>query len=118
MVRLSQSVQYPSQDQSPLTPDEIREGALRIEQLILARREAELLKQALTREQELAERERQLAERELSTEKQRSELASKETSIQKDRADFYEMAFKEATKGRSFGCKLAKVLTIGLAKCR
>lgn len=104
--------------QIPLSPEEIREGALRVEELILAWKETELLHEAMAKEQEFAERERQLAARELDAEKQRTAIAEKETAIQKDKAIFYEQAFKEATKGRSFGCVIAKVFTIGLARCR
>jgi hypothetical protein len=100
-----------------LSPDEIREGTLRTEQLILAWETERLLREALRRESELAERERALALRELDAQKQRTALAEKETTNQKERADFYELAFRQATKGRSAGCTVLKIFTLGLGRC-
>jgi len=101
----------------PLTPDELREATFRIEQGILSAREADLLRQTLNSQLQLIDRERDLATRELTLERERTSLANQAAAIQKDRADFYEQAFKTVSKTTSSWCKVARVFTMGLAKC-
>jgi hypothetical protein len=109
----------PSSDgnNAPLTPDELREAILRIEYGILAGKEADLLKRSMAERDTLSQREKDIAARELQTEKDRTALANQKADIEKARGDFYEGAFKSVTKGTSVGCKIARVFTLGLAKC-
>lgn len=112
------SLQEPTKSNSaPLTPDELREGILRIEQGILAAKEADLLRKSMADRDTLSQRERVVADRELDLEKQRTQLAQQTAAVEKSRGDFYENAFKAVTKKTSFGCKVARVFTLGLAKC-
>ena len=106
-----------SPDSAPLTESEKRDAVLFIEKFALQVEAERLLRESLKRQEDFAEKERALAARELDTEKQRTALTEKEVSIQKDRADFYKTAFENATKGRTLGCKVLKVFTLGLAKC-
>ncbi len=102
---------------APLTADELREGILRIEQGVLAAKEADLLRKSMADRDALSDRERAIATRELETEKQRTELAEQKAGLEKTRGDFYENAFKVVTKKTSGWCQVARVFTIGLARC-
>ncbi len=102
---------------SPLGTDELREGILRIEQGVLAAKEADLLRKSMADRDTLSQRERDIAARELETEKQRTELAQQKADIEKSRGDFYENAFKTVTKKTSGLCHVARVFTLGLARC-
>lgn len=102
---------------APLSPDELREGILRIEQGILSAKESDLLRRSIADREALAERERALAARELDTEKQRTGIAEEKAAVEKVRGDFYEQAFTTATQKTSFGCRVKRILTLGLAKC-
>lgn len=83
----------------------------------MAGKEADLLRRSMSDRNALAERERAIAARELETEKQRTELAQQKADIEKARGDFYENAFKTVTKTTSGWCQIARVFTLGLAKC-
>ncbi len=109
--------QGPPNPNAPLSPDEIREAILRIEQGILAGKEAELLRKSIADRDALSERERAIAARELETEKQRTDLAQQKADAEKTRGDFYENAFKTVTKKTSSWCQVARVFTLGLARC-
>ncbi len=113
----SPSPAVPSSNQTALSPDEIREGILRIEQGILSAREAALLRKAIIDQEGLAERERAIASRELEAERQRAALESQRAETEKARGDFYENAFKTVTKKTSTMCHIARVFTLGLARC-
>ncbi len=104
-------------ESAPLSEAEKRETVLFIEKFSLQVEAERILREALKHEREFAERERELARREIDAEKRRAELAEKEAADQKERADTYARNFKEATKGRGFGCVLKKVFTIGLGTC-
>lgn len=101
----------------PLTPNEVREGTLRIEQAILGWETEKLLRETIRRMDEISERERALANREIEAEKVRTELATKETELEKKRADFFEEAYNTATKKPGFWCGVKKFFTLGLGKC-
>jgi hypothetical protein len=101
----------------PLSPAELREGTLRIEQYILGLEEARLLRESISREQAFADKERGLAARELDTEKARTALAEMEVELQRETAEFYKKAFAATTKGRTFGCWVKKFFTLGNGKC-
>jgi len=100
-----------------LTPDELREGILRIEQGILSSKESELLRKSINDREALAERERALAVRELDVEKERTAVATQTAMVEKERGDFYENAFKTVSKGTGGWCKVARVFTLGLSHC-
>lgn len=117
MPLAGQELPKQSEPQEVLSPNEIREGILRIEQLILVWREAELLKNAIGRQEELRQREQAVSARELDLEKQRTAIAEKETALEKERADFYQAAMKALTQKRGFGCWMKKVFTAGLGRC-
>lgn len=102
---------------APLTADELREGILRIEQGILSAKEAAMLKQSIVDREALSQRERELSVRELDTERQRTDIANQRADVEHTRAEFYKNAFKTVSKGTSMKCKLARVFTLGLAKC-
>ena len=49
---------------------------------------------------------------------ERDTLLEKEKNAAVERANFYEDAYKITNKGRSFKCTMAKIFTLGMAKCR
>lgn len=72
----------------------------------------------IKRERELAAKEAANADKALELARQETELVRKELGLEKQRGDFYESAYKTVTKGRSKKCWVAKILTIGLARCK
>lgn len=100
-----------------MTADEIRDAILRIEQGILAGREADLLRRAVADHEVLADRERAVAARELEAERQRTALEAQRADTEKTRGDFYEAAFRTVAKKTSTMCRLARAVTLGLARC-
>lgn len=111
------NAQEPPNSNAPLSTDDLREGIIRIEQGILAGKEADLLRRTMVDRDALADRERAIAARELETEKMRTELERQQVEVEKTRGDFYENAFRTVTKKTSALCHIAKVFTLGLAKC-
>jgi hypothetical protein len=106
----------------PLSDEELRDILLRLNQLTLSWERQRLLQETIVRSDELIMRERELIsrEKELAVAAERANTAQAEAkmALEKNRADFYEMAFHSATKGRSAGCWVAKIFTIGLAHCQ
>lgn len=88
-----------------------------MEELLLAWRETDLLNQALAQQEQLRQREAGVDQKELEIERQKTALAERQIQVEKERAEFYKLAMEELTKGRSFGCTLAKIFTLGLARC-
>ena len=101
----------------PFGNAELRDILLRLNQLLLARDEIDLLRKTMAQSEEFNQRERVLAGQELEVAQKRSALAEKEAAIEKERALFYQRAFERLTRKRGFGCALRKALTAGLARC-
>lgn len=64
------------------------------------------------------ERERDLSAKLIAVEQQAAELARKERDLAVERAELYEQLYKTITKGPGIGCKIARVLTLGLHRCK
>ena len=53
-----------------------------------------------------------------AAQQQATELARKERDLEAERADLYEQLYKTTTRGPGIGCKIARVLTVGLYRCQ
>ena len=54
----------------------------------------------------------------LETEKRSTKVAEGERDLAIKERDFYQAAYKDLSRPRSLGCKIAKALTIGIWPCR
>jgi len=45
-------------------------------------------------------------------------LAEQTAALHKERADMYETLYRAVTRKPSLGCKIARVLTLGMYRCR
>ena len=107
-----------SQD-APLTEAEIREAAGRLAELRFARKEIELQRKSIDRDAEQDRKEAELHAKELDLARQRQQLTEQELGIWKEKAASFEQAYQIALKAnkKSFGCKMKKIFTFGLAGC-
>lgn len=101
-----------------LSPQELRENLVRLVELEALRSENQVYRSYIQREAALATKEQANSDKALALANQATELAKRETELERKRADFYKNAYETVTKGRSKGCWVAKVLTIGLARCK
>ncbi len=62
-------------------------------------------------------KEKVLAARALDLERQATALAQKERDLQKERADLYESLYRSVTRKPGLGCRILRVLSLGLARC-
>lgn len=101
----------------PLTDDELREIVVRLFDLGSAWAEIDAERAARIQEEELAVKERAFHEQQLALEQQRRELVEKDRDVQRLRGDFFEGKAKSLEKKRGAGCWIAKILSLGLARC-
>ena len=87
-----------------------REIVLRLAELKLAREKIALQQQYIERDKDQDRREAELAD-------QRTALALQERDLWKEKAEQYKTAYESLTKGRSKGCWVAKIMTVGIARC-
>lgn len=106
-----------SPESAPLSEDEIKSLIFFTEKFSLQVEAERLLRESIEREKDFAARERALAARELENEKRRTELAEEQAQKYKEDAAAAIAAFERVTRGRSFGCALKKIFTVGLARC-
>lgn len=106
------------QNSQPLSTEEKRAVLLQLYELGTCRQTVLSYEDFIKRDREQDESERALSSRALELERQATALMAKERDLAAERATFYEQAFKSVTKGRSAGCWIAKVFTLGIARCR
>src|SRR4026207_1793434 len=87
-----------AQDNSPLTPTELRENASYLVELKAARERIRLQEQAPRPHRDTSDRERQLAMRELELQKQLLTIAERERDAEKRRGDDLDAALKLRNK--------------------
>jgi NUMOD4 motif. len=94
-----------------LTTSEIREGAVRVEQLILSWDREKLLRDTMKSQGELTARERDLASRELTASQKETQLALKQADEERRRAEEFKLLYERASKKRGgFGCFLRRII--------
>lgn len=105
------------QDSLPLTADELRVTATNLLDGLAAKDKAKFLESQMAAMEEIRIMREQLLNERVDDEKARTALAQKEAAFERDRAEFYRQSFEQVSGGRSFWCGVAKVFTLGLAKC-
>ena len=101
-----------------LTPDEGRLILGQLYELRSARIEIEAYREHVERDAVLDTRERENAGRALELERRATTIAERERDLERDRAETYRALYESVAAGRSWQCKVAKVFTLGLARCR
>jgi len=111
----------PCQQISPPPPLSETEKRLVLGQLLelkSCRQETAAYKDFVSRESDLYAKERANYDRALDLERQATALAQRERDLAQDRANFYEQAYRTATKKPGIGCQIMKALTLGIARCQ
>ena len=102
----------------PLTPNEGRLILGQLYELQTRRAEVETLRAYIERDREQDERERKLVDIQLDNINEKLNLVYIQLDIANERAKLYESLYRAVTAKPSFGCRVAKVVTIGLYRCR
>ena len=113
LLALAFPILAPAQDVTvPVTIDERdkRQIIERLEELKIRRQQVQMLQSIIDRDAQQDQREKELNDKQIA-------LISQERDIYREEAAKYKKAFEDATRGRSKKCWVAKVLTIGLARC-
>ena len=105
------------QDSSPLNDSEKRQVLGQLLELKSCREESSAYRQYVERDRQQDAREKTNYERSLELEKQATAIVEKERDLYQDRAAFYEQAFRSVTKKPGALCRLARFLTLGIARC-
>jgi hypothetical protein len=102
----------------PLNDGEKRRILGQLYELHSCRDEVRAYRDYVSRDTELESREKASADRALDLERQAAALARRERDLERDRANTYEQLYRSVTKKPGIGCRLARILTLGLARCR
>lgn len=105
------------QDNSPLTPDEGRLILGQLQDLQTQRREVDKLQTHIARDLEQDARERETAKARLELEQERTKLEQERTAVATDRAALYEQLYRSLSKGPGVGCRIMRVITVGIYRC-
>ena len=63
-------------------------------------------------------RERANSERALELERQSPAIAQKERDLAQERAELYESLYRSITKSPGIGCRILRIITLGIKRCR
>ncbi len=102
---------------APLNEVEKRQVLSQLYELKSCRDQVSTYSGAIEQDRKLDEKERANYERALDLEKQATSLAQRERDLEKERAAFYEQSYRALVKGPGIGCRIARVLTLGIARC-
>lgn len=72
----------------------------------------------IERDQEQDARERATWERALELERRATGLAEQERDLAREKAALYEDLYRGVTRGPGIGCRILRVLTLGIHRCR
>lgn len=106
-----------AQDPLPLSSEELRETANNLAELKAAREKLKAQQDFIDQSQQLLVRERDLANKELTAEKRLTAIAERERDVEKVRGDQLDALLKERNRRPSFGCRLKRIVTLGLGRC-
>jgi L-fucose isomerase-like protein len=82
----------------------------RLEELKVRREQVKMLQAIIERDQQQDQREQELNAKQVA-------LLTQERDLYKEEATRYQKAWEDATRGRSKKCWVAKVFTVGIARC-
>ena len=103
---------------SPLTPDEGRQVLGQLLELGSCREESAELSGHIDRDREQDARERATWERAVELERRATGLAEQERDLALERAALYEDLYRGVTGGPGIGCRILRVITLGIHRCR
>ena len=107
-----------SQDNSPLTPDEGRQILGQLLELESCREGSAEMARYIERDRELDARDRATWERALELERRATGLAEQERDLAREQAALYENLYRGMTRGPGIGCRILRVLTLGIHRCQ
>jgi hypothetical protein len=110
-----------SQEVSPaatLSEPEKRQVLSQLYELKSCRDQVSAYTSTIAEDRKQDEKERANYERALEIEKQATSLAQRERDLEKERATFYKQSYRALMKGPGIGCRIVKILTLGIARCR
>ena len=102
---------------SPLTDGEKRQVIGQLHELRSARDEIKTLESYVDRDKEQDGRERANSDRALELEKRATGIAERERDLHKEKADLYEQLYRSVTKKPGVGCRILRVVTLGIHRC-
>ena len=102
----------------PLTPDEGRLILGQLYELQTRRAEVETLREYIARDREQDELERVNFARSIDIEREATRIATAERDLMREKADMYETLYRAITAKPSLTCRIARVVTIGIYRCR
>ena len=105
-----------SQEHS-LTAPELRQILGQLNELGMTRAENAALKEYIERDREFDERERELAINLQKLADERLDLANQTIILHKEQAEMYQNLYRALIAKPSFGCRVVRVLTIGIHRC-
>lgn len=106
-----------NQSLDPLNPEEKRLILGQLYELKACRQEKAAQADFIGKESAQDEREKAISKRELDLEKQATKLAQDERDLALEKAKFYESLYRGITKGPGIGCRLARIITLGIVRC-
>ena len=101
-----------------LTPAELRQILGQLRELRTCREETTALREYIVQDREIDAREKTLADQRLELADEKLGLAEQAAALHKERADMYETLYRAVTRKPSFGCRIARAVTLGMYRCR
>jgi len=117
-ARSQESLPDPDNDAAPFSTTEERQILDQLYELRRARAEIGELKDYIARDNAIDERERTLSEERLKLAEEKISLANQTAALQREKAETYELLYRSVTRKTGFGCKIARVVTLGIVRCR
>ena len=82
------------------------------------REESAALREYIHQDREIDAREKEIADLRLKLADEKTGLAEQTAILHKERADTYETLYRAVTRKPSFGCRIARAVTLGMYRCR
>jgi len=105
------------QSDSPLTTEEGRKVLERLYLLESVQEQNRLLREYISSDQELDKKAEELNQGLLDVEKQRTALAEEKAKVNQEKADMYKGLYETLSKKPSLGCKIYRIVTLGIGRC-
>jgi hypothetical protein len=110
--------QSPQNSPVPLSPEEKRQILGQLYELRSCRDQVKTYEQFIVRDLEQDAMEKANAEKALELEKQSTTLALKERDLAQGKANLYEQLYRSVTRKPGVGCRILKIITLGIKRCR
>lgn len=90
----------------------------RLVELEYAWQELATLRETINILQQLRTEEARIGGLSVGLEQQRTAIATDRAKLLEEQRDFYRTLYESSRPGRGLGCRLKKIFTLGLARCR